>query len=311
MNVLAVIDKRGWAFDHHCSDLKAALTPACAIEIRTLDEVMKQKSDQLTRYDCIYLTWHAMVPTFLSAFAALRRKCLCVVPDYHTWDGNRSVGAHTLSACCAAPDLVARLGTIARVAVTCIGLQQSFAALEPALAYCGVNTEIFFPRKRKRQKKLKIGWVGSLINTKHNYRLFAHIRYLLGDFCEYEEACVATVHDRAASRQEMNHFYNSIDLLLTTSMSEGSPLPPLEALGCGTPCLSTWVGAMPEVLAGGMQGMVIDSYDPAVFAEKVRELSRDRERLAAMRAECLRSAESKWSTKKISGSWLDAFSLTA
>src|SRR6185437_8368227 len=46
----------------------------------------------------------------------------------------------------------------------------------------------------------------------------------------------------------------------------------LEAMASGTPVVCTRVGGMPEVVADGETGYVVDAADPSALAERVSEL---------------------------------------
>ena len=52
-------------------------------------------------------------------------------------------------------------------------------------------------------------------------------------------------------------FYNSLDALLCASDIEGGPYPPLEALACGVPVVSTPVGHMPDLVAPGTSNVLL------------------------------------------------------
>ena len=60
--------------------------------------------------------------------------------------------------------------------------------------------------------------------------------------------------------QNMQEFYDSIDVLISTSSREGGPFGPFEAIACGVPMLSTNVGLMTDV---GFPGL-FDTVEEAV-----------------------------------------------
>ncbi len=75
------------------------------------------------------------------------------------------------------------------------------------------------------------------------------------------------------SQDDLLHLYNAAWLFIFTSLYEGFGLPPLEAMACGTPVISSNSPAMPEVL--GDAAMYFTPDDPDTLAEKVLSLSKD------------------------------------
>lgn len=63
------------------------------------------------------------------------------------------------------------------------------------------------------------------------------------------------------SYENMQEFYDSIDVLFCTSSSEGGPLGPFEAALCGVPVISTKVGFWGEC---GMKGYFSTVTDPVI-----------------------------------------------
>lgn len=55
--------------------------------------------------------------------------------------------------------------------------------------------------------------------------------------------------------EELNNFYNSLDLFLFPSLYEGFGLPVLEAMACGIPVMVSNIGSLPEIV--GDVGMII------------------------------------------------------
>ena len=73
---------------------------------------------------------------------------------------------------------------------------------------------------------------------------------------------------KSFSREELNLMFNASDLLLMTSLSEGSPQVIKEAMACSLPIVSTDVGDVREI-TGKINGTFICSYEPSDVAEKI------------------------------------------
>ena len=71
-------------------------------------------------------------------------------------------------------------------------------------------------------------------------------------------------------RHENNLLYNACDLLLMTSIREGSPQVIKEAMACNCPIVSTDVGDVKEMIKG-TEGCYITSYEPVDVADKIKK----------------------------------------
>lgn len=71
--------------------------------------------------------------------------------------------------------------------------------------------------------------------------------------------------------------YAGAELFITTSFYEGFGLPPLEALACGTPVVSSTGGSLPEMLTGNA-AVLIPDFDVSVWAATITSLLNDRSR---------------------------------
>jgi glycosyltransferase involved in cell wall biosynthesis len=75
---------------------------------------------------------------------------------------------------------------------------------------------------------------------------------------------------------ELSCLYGGASLLVQPSLAEGFGLPPLEAMACGVPVLSSDAGALPEVLADAAESL--PPREPAAWAAAVVRLLSDRPR---------------------------------
>jgi len=70
-------------------------------------------------------------------------------------------------------------------------------------------------------------------------------------------------------RKEMQAVYNSLDLVVQASHTEGMPNVIIEAMLIGVPVVATDVGGTREVLDGGKSGILVPAGKPAALAEAI------------------------------------------
>ena len=135
---------------------------------------------------------------------------------------------------------------------------------------CGINLDIFYPidMKNAREKlnmepkKKYILFSSSFTNSIKNSPLaFSAIEKLEMDY--------ELIELKNRSREEVNLLLNASNLLLLTSISEGSPQIIKEAMASNCPIVATDVGDIKEVV-GNMEGCYMTSFDPDDVAAKIR-----------------------------------------
>jgi glycosyltransferase involved in cell wall biosynthesis len=76
--------------------------------------------------------------------------------------------------------------------------------------------------------------------------------------------------------------YSSADVFIFTSYKESFGLPPLEAMACGTPIVTTDCGGIRDYAVDGYNALIVPPGDPKAVADAVLKMLRDdklRERL--------------------------------
>ena len=73
--------------------------------------------------------------------------------------------------------------------------------------------------------------------------------------------------------RDVAHLLPAFDLFAISSLGEGLPLAVLEAMACGIPVISTPVGEMPSVLAGGRAGRLFDHGNDQDLGRLIAELA--------------------------------------
>jgi glycosyltransferase involved in cell wall biosynthesis len=88
--------------------------------------------------------------------------------------------------------------------------------------------------------------------------------------------------------EQLRALYGSAQVFLFPSIYEGFGLPPLEAMACGAPVVTSHGGAMAEVC--GAAALMVDPRDHAAIGEALRQITEDAQLAAELRARGLRHA---------------------
>ena len=78
-------------------------------------------------------------------------------------------------------------------------------------------------------------------------------------------------------QEEMPDFYNSINLYICTSKTEGTPLTVLEAMAMGIPVISTDVGVVSEVFGEKAKKYILEERTKQCLKTKVKQLINNKE----------------------------------
>lgn len=74
------------------------------------------------------------------------------------------------------------------------------------------------------------------------------------------------------ARDDTNRLLSGMDILVLTSLAEGSPHAVLEAMAHGLPVVATKVGGVPELVRHGENGYLVEVNDDQALSEKLADL---------------------------------------
>ena len=85
-------------------------------------------------------------------------------------------------------------------------------------------------------------------------------------------------------RADVPDIVAALDVAVTSSDYEGSPLSVMEYMAAGRPVVATRVGGVPDLVEDGLTGLIVERRDPAALAAALRRLLEDAELREAMGA---------------------------
>lgn len=89
--------------------------------------------------------------------------------------------------------------------------------------------------------------------------------------------------------EDLVKFYNAADLFVYPSLYEGFGLPPLEAMACGTPVITSNTSSLPEVV--GDAGIMVDPYETDVLSDEMYKILTNESLHSNLRKRGLKRAE--------------------
>ena len=76
-------------------------------------------------------------------------------------------------------------------------------------------------------------------------------------------------------QEDVAPYYAAFDALVLPSSNEGTPVSAIESLAAGRPVVATRVGGVPDVVAEGEDGFLVEPGDTDELAERLTQLARD------------------------------------
>lgn len=99
----------------------------------------------------------------------------------------------------------------------------------------------------------------------------------------------------AVEQTDLPAYYGAADVTVVPSTYESFGLVALESMACGTPVVAAKVGGLVATVQDGQSGFLVDSRDPADYAQRIAQLLADRELRQKFSAHAIeRAAQFGW-----------------
>ena len=200
---------------------------------------------------------------------------------------------------------------------------------QSTLIYNGLDTEIYKPRsdcERQLQRNGKlgigrhsvaIGISASLTPVKAHSDLIQAAARLYTDYKDFkvfifgdgplkasleaqiENAGLSKIVIFMGRRENMHDYYPLLDILISSSLSEGTSNAILEAMSCGLPVLATSVGGSPWIIQNGENGYLAAPASPHDLGEKLLRLIKNHALRMTMGNINRNTAVSRYSNQKM------------
>jgi glycosyltransferase involved in cell wall biosynthesis len=109
------------------------------------------------------------------------------------------------------------------------------------------------------------------------------------------------------SHDELPQYFNQLRLLILPSYTEGLPNIMLEAMACGTPVLTTPVGAIPDVIKDGITGFIMENNSQECITENVIRVLHHTN-LSQIAENGKKFVEENYSFERTAGNWKEIIS---
>jgi glycosyltransferase involved in cell wall biosynthesis len=145
-----------------------------------------------------------------------------------------------------------------------------------------------------------VGWIGRMTGVKNTEEVLAALKLLrdrgvdaylcmVGDGPD-REGLERRAHELGVVKrclflgyqEEVARFYAAFDGMILPSVNEGTPVSAIESLAAGRPVVATRVGGVPDVVADGEDGFLVDPGATGQLADRLEQLARDPELRARM-----------------------------
>ena len=108
-------------------------------------------------------------------------------------------------------------------------------------------------------------------------------------------------------REDIHRYYETMDLSVLTSLSEGLSITLLESMNHGLPVVATQVGGNPEVVDDEKTGYLVPPKDDRALADRIVQLLQDQELRSRMGEEGHRRVESHFRIQNVANRYMELY----
>ena len=325
IKIALIPDRHGWAFDHICGQLTAALSDEFDFKVIYMIDAENVITALREAEDCdiLHFFWRGELEDYDSPYCRARIRMLGMneksfrekyiegkyisteIYDHLLLSGASKQVTRDLFA--------GKKSLLSGYAVSSWKLKKIYdelpeITLRPSMVLPdGVDLKLFSPAHLERfesiaSRTVKIGWVGNSSWQIEDLKgIHTIIRPAVAELQAegFDIELVASDRtERLLPHEEMPAFYEGIDLYVCASLFEGTPNPVLESMACGVPVISTDVGLVQEVFGEKQKKFILEERSVECLKEKIRLLLREPELFKELSEENLLSIQ-EWSWEKM------------
>jgi glycosyltransferase involved in cell wall biosynthesis len=182
-------------------------------------------------------------------------------------------------------------------------IEKKLSIKKPFILYIGG----FSPRKNVRSLIMAFSRIYHDLNKDYVLVITGSLRdegNSLKELCDKLQISSQVVFTGFVEEDMLPLLYNGAELFVYPSFYEGFGLPPLEAMSCGTPVITSNVSSIPEVV--GDAGILIDPYDTSNLMEALVNTLNDEQLKERLSKDGLVRA-SQYSWKRTASETLSAY----
>jgi len=198
-----------------------------------------------------------------------------------------------------------------------IGSSDKFEVVPPGFPMPWIEESLM--QNRIRFDKFVCVWIGRLVDVKAPGRILEIARSLSQSNPKIEFLVIGDGPLRGQMqtqseleslpirflgwRTDIQQVLIDANLLILTSLNEGTPISIIEAQRMGRPVISTDVGSVVEVIDNGGSGYALQ-YSADVFAELILEFSNNQDKLTEFSGKAIRFSGEKFSPERLANDYL-------
>jgi glycosyltransferase involved in cell wall biosynthesis len=181
--------------------------------------------------------------------------------------------------------------------------------------YLGVDTTLFSPAAEATHNDTPVLLcVGRLVNAKGQGVLIQAAKILMDRGIRFTLQMVGDGPDKASLEQfsakhqlttqvdflgKVNHdnikdLQQKADIFVLPSFAEGIPIVLMEAMACGTPCVTTHITGIPELFTHNHDGLLVRPGNALMLADALEQLINDPTTRERLKAAALATVREKW-----------------